>query len=125
MATSYRKQAVLAGLQTELGGNAYTHKSAEVTVTATMGNGSFVKADNTEAAIADVALVTGFIDDERFDDGFYAVGDVVMTRVAVRNVIANSDVVHYSDDVFGGEALAILDANGVIFQSAATNFTRN
>lgn len=124
MATSYRKQAILAGVQTELGGNAFTHESVEVTVTATMGNGSFL-VGATEAAIADVATVDGILDDERFDSDFFEVGDVVLTRVAKRSVIANSDVVKFSDAAFGGEALAILDAKDVIFQSAETTFTRN
>lgn len=124
MATSYRKQAILAGVQTELGGNAFTHESVEVTVTATMGNGSFL-VGATEAAIADVATVDGILDDERFDSGFFEVGDVVLTRVAKRSVIANADVVKFSDAAFGGEALAILDAKDVIFQSAETTFTRN
>lgn len=120
MATSARKQAILAGLQTEIGGNAYTHETAEITMTATMANGSFLKADNTEAAIADVALVAGILDAPEIE--LYVDGDVFVTRVAKRNVIANSDVVQYSDAAFGGEALAILDAKGVIYQSAEAEF---
>jgi hypothetical protein len=120
MATSQRKQAILAGLQSELGGNAYTHETAEITMTATMANGSFLKADNTEAAAADVALVAGILDAP--DTELYEDGDVFVARVAKRNVIANSDVVQYSDAAFGAEALAILDAKGVIFQSAEADF---
>jgi hypothetical protein len=120
MATSQRKQAILAGLQSELGGNAYTHETAEITVTGTMANGSFLKADNTEAAQADVALVAGILDAP--DIELYESGDVFVARVAKRNVIANSDVVQYSDAAFGAEALAILDAKGVIFQSAEADF---
>ena len=120
MATSARKQAILAGLQTEIGGNAYTHETVEITMTATMANGSFLKADNTEAAIADIAIVAGVLEAPEIE--LYADGDVFVTRVAKRNVIANSDVVQYSDAAFGGEALAILDAKGVIFQSAEADF---
>ena len=120
MATSERKQAILAGLQSELGGNAYTHETAEITMTATMANGSFLLADNTEAAIAEVATVAGILDAPEIEQ--YVDGDVFVARVAKRNVIANYDVVQFSDSAFGGEALAILDAKGVIYQSATADF---
>jgi len=124
MATSYRKQAILAGVQTEFGGNGYTHESVEVTITATMKNGSLL-VGATEAAIADAATVDGILDDPMIDDGFYEVGDKVLTRVAKRNVIANKDVLTFSDGAYTSETLTLLDGAGVILQPADTNFTRN
>jgi hypothetical protein len=120
MATSARKQAILATVGVETSGNAYTHETVEVTKTATMANGSFLKSDNTEAAIADVAVVDSILDFPEIE--LYEDGDVMLARIAKRNVIANYDVVQFSDAAFGGEALALLDARGVIFQAATATF---
>ena len=119
MATSYREQAILATVGVETSGNAYTHKTIEVTKTATMANGSFL-VGTAEAAIADVATVDGILDFPEIE--LYADGDVMLVRVAENNVIANYDVVQFSDAAFGGEALAILDAKGVKFQKATAEF---
>lgn len=120
MATSARKQAILAGLQTELGGNAYTHETAEITMTATMKNGSLLLANNTEAAAAAFATVAGILDAPEVE--LYTTGDVFVARVAKRNVIANTDVLTFSDSAFAGETLTILEGKGVIYQSAAAAF---
>jgi len=122
MATSYRKQAVLAGVQTEFGGNGYTHDSVVVTVTATMGNGSLLDGA-TEAAVADAATVDGVIDDPKFDEGFYKVGDEVLTRVAKNSVILNGKVIKFSDAAFDGESLTALEAKGVKVQDAETDYS--
>lgn len=119
MATSYRKQAILATLGVETSGNAYTHESVEVTVTDTMANGSFL-VGTAEAAVADVATVDGILDFPEIE--LHETGDVVFARVAKRGVIADYDVVKFSDAAFAGESLAILDAKGVIFQSATSEF---
>lgn len=129
MATSYRKQAVLAGVQTELGGNAFTHDSVLVTVTDTMKNGSLLVGD-TEAALADVADVDGIIDDPAFDDGLYTVGDVILVSVGKRSLIANTAVLAFTDGTVADDVTdlttltALVDA-GVVFKSAETTFTRN
>lgn len=129
MATSYRKQAILAGVKTELGANAYTHESVLLTVTDTMKNGSLLVGD-TEAALADVATVDGIIDDPAFDDGLYATGDVILVSVAKRSVIANTAVIAFTDGTVKDNVAdvttltALVDA-GVVFQSAETTFTRN
>lgn len=120
MTTSARKQAILDNVSTKVGGNAYTHETAEITVTATMANGSFLLANNTEAAVLDVATVAGILDAPELE--LYTTGDVFVTRVAKRNVIANYDVVQFSDAAFAGQALAILDAKGVIYQTATSVF---
>ena len=120
MATSKREQAILATVGVETSGNAYTHETAQVTKTATMVNGSFLLANNTEAAVAAVATVAGILDFPEID--LYAVGDVMLARVAKRSVIANKDVVKFSDADFTGQALALLDARGVIFSTADATF---
>lgn len=120
MATSERKQAILAGLQTELGGNAYTHETAEITMTATMKNGSLLKTDNTEGLIADAATVVGVLDAPEIEQ--YVDGDVFVARVAKRNVIANKDVLTFSDGAYTVETLTALTAAGVILQSATADF---
>ena len=123
MTISYRKQAILDTVETLVSGNGYSHESVEVTVTATLGNGSMLIGD-AEAAVADAANVDGIIDDAKFDDGFYEVGDVVLTRVAKGHCVANSDVIKFSDAAYNGEALTSLEAKGVIFRTADTDFSR-
>ena len=119
MSSSLRKQAILSGVTTESGGNGYTHESIQVTVTATMKNGSLLLASGLEAAAADAATVVGILDAPELEGK--EVGDVVFTRVAKRNVIANTDVIKYSDtSTVDTTALTLLIATGVIFQSAVT-----
>lgn len=120
MATSERKQAVLANVGTQVSGNAYTHESVEVTKTATMTNGSLLLATNLEAAVADAATVTGIIDYPQID--LAETGDVVLVSVAKRSVIANTDVINFSDAVYDGESLTALEAKGVVLQSAEAEF---
>lgn len=137
MTISKRGQAILAGVSTEFGGNGYTHVSAEVTVTATMCNGSLLKADFTEGAVADAATVVYVLDDPRFPtadtDGtpiagqsldFFAVGDVVQVRLAENNVIANGAILNFSDADYATTAptLTAMAAKGVKVQSAVSEF---
>jgi len=124
MTTSYRKQAILDTVETLVSGNGYSHESVEVTVTKTMGNGSLL-VDAAEAAVLDAATVNGILDDAKFDDGFYTVGEVVLVRVAKGHCVANTKVIKFSDAAYDGEALTALAANGVIFRTADTDFTRN
>ncbi len=119
MSSSLRKQAILSGVTTDTGGNAYTHESIQVTVTATMANGSLMLATGLEAAEADAATVVGILDAPELEGT--AVGDVIFTRLAKRNVIANTLVLKYSDESdVTTSALTALIAAGVIFQSAET-----
>lgn len=119
MSSSLRKQAILSGVTTETGGNAYTHESIQVTVTATMANGSLMLATGLEAAEADAATVVGILDAPELEGT--SVGDVIFTRLAKRNVIANTPVLQYSDEAdVTTSALTALIAAGVIFQSAET-----
>lgn len=120
MATSERKQAVLANVGTQVSGNAYTHESVEVTKTSTMTNGSLLLATNLEAAVEDAATVTGIIDYPQID--LAETGDVVLVSVAKRSVIANTDVINFSDAAYDGESLTALEAKGVVLQSAEAEF---
>lgn len=119
MATSYRKQAVLHCADPKL-----SKESVRVTVTATMGNGSLLKADGTEGAVADAATVVGVIDDPKFDEGFYSTGDVILVPVLKRSGVANGKVIKFSDAAYGGEALTALNAALVVVQDAETDFSR-
>jgi len=134
MSISNRGQAILAGVGTEFGGNGYTHETIEVVVTDTMCNGSLL-VGSVEAAVADIATVDGILDDPKFPMvgtagapevgqslDFFSVGDTVMVRVAKNNVIANSDVINFSDANYDGETLTILEGKGVKTQSASTVF---
>jgi hypothetical protein len=119
MATSERKNAVLHCADVPL-----SYESVQVTVTATMGNGSLLLADNTEGAAADAATVVSIIDDPKFDEGFYAVGDTILVPVGKRNLIASSDVIKFSDAAYGAETLTALVAAGVKLQSSTVDFSR-
>lgn len=79
MATFQRKQVVLNTLTSDRADD-MTHRTVSVVKTATMAQGSALVAAGTEAAIANVALVTGVIDDLLIDGA--AVGETVLVRVA-------------------------------------------
>lgn len=95
MATLSRVQVVIDYLTGARTGNGMTHRSANVTKTATMTNGSALVAADTEAALADVALVTGVIDDIRIDN--LAVGEQLTVRVAESFCLFDTDKIHFSD----------------------------
>lgn len=121
MAISYRKKAIL---RTDSDVNqAVSHESRLVTVTATMGNGSLL-VDDAEGAVLDAATVNGVIDDPKFDEGFYPVGEAHLVSVCFGNATANSEVIKFSDATYGAEALTALEANGLRLQAAETDFSR-
>lgn len=126
MAESYRKQAILDTVETLVSGNGYSHETVELTVTATMENGSML-VDDVEAAVANAGAVNGIIDDPKFDEGFpdYAVGQVIPVRVAKGHCVANTKVIKFSDAAYGTEVLTLLVAKGVVFRAAEATFTRN
>ncbi len=94
----------------------YPHDSVEVTVTATMKQGSLLKADGTEATQAEAADVAGAIDDLEFLNKLrhasdtVPVGSKVLVSVAKRGCILNEKVLQYKDgtqiDTAGKAALA-------------------
>lgn len=74
-----REQIVATGLAGQGAGDEMTHATVEVTKTATMTNGTLLKADGTEAIAADLAADVAYvIDDPKVD--FAAAGDVVTVR---------------------------------------------
>lgn len=93
----------------------YTHDSVEVTVTATMKQGSLLIADGTEAAAADAANVVGAIDDLTFrrhrDE--LEVGDVVLASVAKRGLVLNTAALVYTDGAIDAAGKAALAAAGM------------
>ena len=121
MAISYRKKAIL---RTDSDVNqAVSHESRLLTVTATMGNGSLL-VDDVEGAVADAATVNGIIDDPKFDEGFYTVGEVHLVPVCFGYATANSDVIKFSDAEYGTETLTVLESKNLRLQAADTDFSR-
>jgi hypothetical protein len=116
MSEQQRYDVTFAGLQTEFGGKVYTHEDVVVTKTSTMTHGSMLVAAGTEAAIADVAVVTGVIDDPMVDFEDVAVGDDVLVSVARRGNVFNTDALTYSD------AGAAVPANLTLLNSAQNIF---
>lgn len=106
-----------------------THDSVTVTVTDTMKQGSLLKADGTEAATADAALVVGVVDDLEFlrklrgGDGQVATGSDVTIAVAKRGVMFNEAALAYTDgaiDAAGKAALSVfINKFGTIGDDAA------
>lgn len=94
----------------------YSHDSVEVTVTATMTQGSLLKADGSEATKAEAANVVGAIDDLEFLNKLRSAahtvpaGSKVLVSVAKRGCILNDKVLQYKDgskiDDAGKAALA-------------------
>ena len=101
----------LAGFE----GTGISHDSVEVVVTATMKQGSLLKADGTEAATADAADVVGVLDDLMFrrhrED--LAVDDVVLAAVAKRGLVLNETVLAYTDGAIDAAGKAALAAAGL------------
>ena len=116
MATSDFYQVQLDGVENLYKNNGRTHESAVVTVTATMKNGSILKADDTEALIADAATATKIIDFTAFNGQDYAVGDVVPVPVIVRESTVDATYLKFSDGAYTAEALTALLAAGVILK---------
>jgi hypothetical protein len=105
MATMKRTQVVLARVQTELGGNAYSHEDVTVVKTATMKNGSLL-VGGVEAAAAAAATVDMILDCPEIDQ--YEVGDTIVTRGVVRSAIVDGSVMQFSDAAYNDEALPLL-----------------
>ncbi len=103
----------LGGVDSTSGG--WTHDSVLVTVTETMTQGSLLKADGTEAALADAADVVGAIDDltfRRHRDELKA-GDEVLAAVAKRGLTLNTTALKYTDGAIDAAGKAALAAAGM------------
>jgi hypothetical protein len=103
----------LGGVDSTSGG--YTHDSVLVTVTATMKQGSLLKADGTEAATAEAATIVGAIDDLTFRRHLdeLEVGDEVLAAVAKRGLILNESALVYTDGAIDAAGKAALAAAGL------------
>lgn len=117
MSVSTRPQIVLSRLVADT--PYYTSETASVTKTATMANGSLLLANNTEAAVADVATVVSIINDPLINT--VAVGESLAVAIVKRDAIVNQSAVKFSDVATGSvsdanvTAMTALAANGVIF----------
>ena len=102
-----------------------SHDSVEVVVTATMKQGSLLKADGTEAATADAAAVVGVLDDLMFrrhrDE--LAVDDTILVAVAKRGLVLNEAVLTYTDGAIDAAGKAALAAGMNKFASVANDAT--
>ena len=101
---------------------ASSHKSKLVTITTTMKNGSLL-VDNTEASKADSSVVNGVIDDPKFDEGFYQVGETHLISVCFGNATINEDRLTFSDGSYSSEDLTVLKSFGAKFTNVETDFS--
>ena len=111
MAETIFRQIVANKLEDAYGSNAFTHRSAIVTKTATMRNGSLLVAANTEAAAAAAANVTGIIDDPRVD--FLATGETLLVSIVEANAMVRQANCTFSDKALEAEGLTALVAAGI------------
>jgi hypothetical protein len=111
MANSNFKQVVADYAQGAYATKGLTHDTVLVTKTATMENGSILKADGTEAAIADAAAATHIIDTSLIDVA--AVGDVVAVSAVAKDAIVRKASLKFSDGAYTAEGLTALVAAGI------------
>ncbi|ATN93385.1 putative head stabilization/decoration protein [Pseudoalteromonas phage J2-1_QLiu-2017] len=117
MPTMQRIPLVVDALKNAYGNDAMSHDTVEVTVTASMGHGSVLKADLTEVAdAADAANGTMIIDDLGFDTAGFAVGDTVGVRVLKANAKARVSVMKYADGATATEAALTGLDNSISFE---------
>lgn len=105
------EQVVLGSVHSDSG---FTHDTLDVTFSATLKQGSLLKADGSEAATADAADVIGAVDDltiRRHSDEL-EVGDTVKISVARRGLVLNRSVLKYSDGAINAAGEAALSAAG-------------
>ena len=105
------EQVVLGSVHSDSG---FTHDTLEVTYSATLKQGSLLKADGSEAATADATDVIGAVDDltiRRHSDDL-EVGDTLKISVARRGLVLNRSVLKYSDGAINAAGEAALSAAG-------------
>jgi len=108
MADSNFKQVVVNYVPSVYGGQEMSHDTVVVTKTATMENGSILKADGTEAAIADAATATHIINDTSFD--VKEEGDVVAVAAVKALAQVKKANIKFSDGAYTSEALTALES---------------
>ena len=99
MATLSRNQVVLRALQGEGTGDAMINTTLQVTKTATMTNGTLLKADFTEAAAADLVAETY--------DVAYVIDDHLINGVATSDEATIRAVVELDWVIFRAEELKL------------------
>jgi len=97
MATLSRNQVVLRALQGEGTGDAMINTTLQVTKTATMTNGTLLKADFTEAADADITA----------GDVVYVIDDFLIDAVATGDEATIRAVVELDWVIFRAEELKV------------------
>lgn len=97
------------------GNKGRTHETAEVTVTATMLNGSIL-VNGIEIAAAASATGNQVIDETNFNGQDYAVGEKVLVSVAVRDVTVDASKLKFSDAAYDDETVTALVAAGFVFK---------
>lgn len=111
MADSNFKIVTVNYLQDVYGGKGMSHDTVVVTKTATMESGSILKADGTEAAVADAATATLILDFAAVDVA--SVGDVIAASAVKAYSQVKTGSLKFSDAAYAGEALTALAGKGV------------
>lgn len=111
MADSNFKIVVANYIPDVFGGKDMAFDTVVVTKTATMGNGSILKDDGTEAAIADAAVATHIVDQPSLD--LAEVGDVVAVSALSGFGKVTKAHIKFSDGAYTNETLTALAAAGV------------
>ena len=100
-----------------------SHKSKLVTITPTMKNGSLL-VDDIEAFKVDSGVVNGVVDDLKFDEDFYRVGETHLISVCFGNATINTERLTFSDGTYSSEDLVLLKNFGTKLAEVETNFSR-
>lgn len=108
MTTFTRPQVVLEVLESGRSGQTMSHTTVLVTKTSTMKHGSALVAAGTEAALLNVALVTGIIDDLAINN--VATGGTLQVSVAQKFCLFKTSEISYSN------AGAFVPANATILK---------
>lgn len=113
---------VLGGVQADAG---FTHDNVEVTLTATMKQGSILDADGVELAVANAADAYYVIDDLNIKRWLeeYSVGDSLTIAVAARGLILNEAVVAFTDAAIDATGKAAIMAFNNKFSTVSVDTT--
>lgn len=107
MADSTFKNVTANFAQDVYGGKGMSHDTVVVTKTATMGQGSILKDDGTEAAKLDAATATHIIDFNAIETA--EVGDVVAVSAVKALAQVYKANLKFSDGAYTSEALTALE----------------
>ncbi len=113
---------VLGGVKADPG---FTHDNVDVTLTATMKQGSILGSDGAELAVASAASAYYVIDDVHMSRWLdeYETGDSLTVSVAARGLILNEDACVFSDDAIDDTGKAALEAYNNKFSTITVDST--